>query len=180
MTDAGAIANFSAADNSALFIFKQKIVGKTADNGTKNVEIMIPLKFLRNFWKTLEMPLIKCEINLIYVPFVTLWTQDNAKLLQQIKSGFARTINWNKHQWKVSIQASKWYLDYLIDPSFQKENRLFVLLFENGTERTVHTKYYLPTVEIKNYNVMINGQKFWSASKNDLRTYDNIQKIAIG
>ena len=54
-------------------------------------------------------------------------------------------------------------------------------MFENTAERIVHTKYYLPTVEIKNYNVMINGQKFFDQPvKNHLRTYDNIQKIAIG
>ena len=65
MTDAGAIVNFSAADNSALFKFKQKITRKTAAGGTKNVEIMVPLKYLSNFWRTLEIPLINCEINLI-------------------------------------------------------------------------------------------------------------------
>ena len=103
------------------FKFKQKITGKTNDaNGTKDVEIMVPLKYSSNFWRT---PLINCEINLIltwsdkyvfsndreartyaitdtklYVPVVTLSTQDNAKLLQQLKSGFKKTINWNKYQ----------------------------------------------------------------------------------
>ena len=63
MTDAGAIAIFSVVDNnSASFKFKQKITGKTADSGTKDVEIIVPLS---NFWKTLEMLLINCEINLI-------------------------------------------------------------------------------------------------------------------
>ena len=102
--------------------FKVKIPGKPPDDGnTKDVEIIIPLKYLSNFWRTLEMPLINCEVNLIltwskdcvitnstgegkfkitqtklYVPVVTLSTQDNAKLLQQLKSGFKRTINWNK------------------------------------------------------------------------------------
>ena len=66
LTDAGAIANFSAANNnSASFKFKQKIIGKTADGGTKDVEITVPLKYLSIFWRTLEMLLINCEINLI-------------------------------------------------------------------------------------------------------------------
>ena len=52
------------------------------------------------------------------------------------------------------------YLDYLIDPSFQGVNRLFILLFENTADRTVHIKYYLSTVEMKDYNVMINGKSF--------------------
>ena len=68
------------------------------------------------------------------------------------------------------------YLDYLIDPGFQGVNRLFALLFENTTDRAVHIKYYLPTVEIKGYNVMINGQNFFfQPVKNNLRTYDNIR-----
>ena len=65
----------------------------------------------------------------LYVPVVTLSTQDNAKLLQKLKSGFKRTINWNKYQSKVSVLAPNLHLDYLIDPSFQGLNRLFVLSF---------------------------------------------------
>ena len=99
-------------------------MGKTPEAGNiKDVEIIVPLKYLSNFWRTLEMPLINCEVNLIltwskdfvitnyegegklaitetklYVSVVTLSTQDNAKLLQQLKSGFKRTINWNKYE----------------------------------------------------------------------------------
>ena len=51
------------------------------------------------------------------------------------------------------------YLDLLIDPIFQGVNRLFVLLFENEEDRKVHTRYYLPKVEIKEYNAMIDGKK---------------------
>ena len=98
---------------------KIKITGKTpaADNA-KDVEVIVPLNYLSNSWRALEMPLINCEVNLIltwsptcvissatgetnfkitetklYVPVVTLSTQDNAKLLQQLKSGFKKTIN---------------------------------------------------------------------------------------
>ena len=60
-------------------------------------------------------------------------------------------------------------------------NRPFVLLFENIADRTVHVKYYLPTVEMKDYNVMINGQNVFDQSvKSNLRTYDSIRKIATG
>ena len=73
------------------------------------------------------------------------------------------------------------YLDYAIDPSFQGVNRLFILSFDNSTDRTVHTKYYLPTVEIKDYNVITNAKNFFDQLvQNDLRTYDDIRKIAIG
>ena len=116
----------------------------------------------------------------IHVPVVTLSTQDNAKLLQQLKSGFKRRIYWNKCQSKVSIKEPNPYLDYLMDPSFQGVNRLF-LSFENTVDRRVHTKHYLPTVEIKDYNVMIDTQVFFDqAVKTNLRTFDNIRKIGIG
>ena len=73
------------------------------------------------------------------------------------------------------------YRGCLIDPSFQRVNRHFVLSFENSTDRTVHTNYYPPTVEMYDYNVMIDGQNFFDHPVNtDLRTYNNIQKIAIG
>ena len=138
------IANFHAANNSPAFKFKQKITGKTADWSTENVEIMVPLKYLSSFWRILEMSLINCEINLIltwsnkcvlsndtkaatfaitdrllYVPVVTLSTQDKIKLLEKLKSSFKKTINWKKYQLKVSVQAPNPYLDFLIDPSFQ-------------------------------------------------------------
>ena len=136
------------------------------------------------------MPLINCEINLIltwsekwvlssvskettfsitdtklYVPVETLSTKVNAKLLEQIKSGFERTINWNKYQSKLSIQVSNPYLDFLIDPSFQGVNRRFVLSFENRDNRTVNTKYYPPIVEIKDYYVLIDGQNVFDQLK---------------
>ena len=66
--------------------------------------------------------------------------------MQQLKSGFKRTIYWNKYQSKVTIQQQNSYLDYLIDPSFQGVNRLFALSFEN---RIGHIEYFLPKVEKK-------------------------------
>ena len=65
----------------------------------------------------------------LYVLVVTLVTQDNAKLLQQLKSGFKRALNWNKYEPKVTVQEQNRYLDFLINPSFQGVNRLFVLSF---------------------------------------------------
>ena len=102
------------------------------------------------------MPLINCEVNLIltqskdcaitnstgerkfaitetkfYVPVVTLSTKDNENLLQQLKSGFKKTISWNKYESSIKTIAQNRYLNYLINPSFQEVNRLFVLPFEN-------------------------------------------------
>ena len=59
-----------------------------------------------------------------YVPVITFLTQDNVKLLDRLKSGFKRKINWNKHQSKLTIEAQNQYLDYLIDPSLNGVNRL--------------------------------------------------------
>ena len=85
----------------------------------------------------------------LYVPVVTLSTQGKAKLFEQLKSCFKRTINWNKYESEVSIEAPNPYLNYLINPSFQEVNRLFVLSYENIEDRTGHTKYYLPLVQDK-------------------------------
>ena len=173
-------------ENSESFKNKIKITGKTPNNGnTKDVEIIVPLKYLSNFWRTLEMPLINCEVNLIltwskdcvitnsegeakfaitdkklYVPVITLSTQDNAKLLQQLKSGFKRIINWNKYESSIKTYAQNRYLNDLINPSFQGLNRLFVLSFKNEDQRKSHSTYYLLKVEIKDYNVMIDDKNF--------------------
>ena len=119
----------------------------------------------------------------LYVPVVTLSTQDNAKLLQQLQleSGFKRTINWNKYESSVKTFAKNRYLNYLINPSFQGVNRFFVLSFENEDQRKSHSTYYLPKVEIKDYNVMIDGKNFFDQPINSMnKTYENIRKIAIG
>ena len=94
----------------------------------------------------------------LYVPVVTLSTQDNAKLLQQLKSGFKRTINWNKYQSDPKTYSKNRYLNHLVNPSFHGVNKLFVLSFENKNDRTSNSNSYLPKVEIKNYNVMTDGK----------------------
>ena len=94
----------------------------------------------------------------LYVPVVTLSTQDNTKLLQQLKSGFKRVINWNRYLSKPELLAQNPGLKHLVEPSFQGVNRLFALAFENDTRRTSAKGYYLPNVEIKDYNIMINGE----------------------
>ena len=111
-----AIIIFSEDNITDSFKFKAKVTGQPGDDGTKDVEIMVPLKYLSNFWRTIEMPLINCEVSLIltwssicvliatnnqnqaatfeitdtkfYVPVVTLSTQENTKFPQPLKSGF--------------------------------------------------------------------------------------------
>ena len=79
---------------------------------------------------------------------VTLWTQDNIKLLQQLKSGFKLTINWNKYQSKAISKNRNPYLDFLIDPGFQGANRILALSCEDNKTRQDHTGYLHPKVEI--------------------------------
>ena len=152
------------------------------------------------------MPLINSEINLeltwskdcvitdsmgegkfqitktkLYVPVVTLSTQDNTKLLQQLKPGLKRIVNWNKYESNVKTFAQNRYLNYWINPSFHGVNRLFVLSFENENDRTSHSTFYLPKVEIKDYNVMIDGRNVFDQPINDMnKTYENIRKVATG
>ena len=82
----------------------------------------------------------------LYVPVVTLSTQDNAKLLQQLKSGFNRIINWNKYLSKPELLPQNPNLSHLVEPSFKGLNRLFVLVFEDDTQRASHSGYYLPNI----------------------------------
>ena len=117
----------------------------------------------------------------LYVLVVTLSTQENTKFLQQLKSGFKRVINWNKYLSKPELLAQNPNLNHLVEPSFQGVNRFFVLAFENDDDRTSDEEYYLPTVEIKDYNIMINGENFFDQPiKNNKVTYDKIRKIAAG
>ena len=110
---------------------------------------------------------------------MTLSTQDNTKLLKQLKSGFKRTINWNKYKSNIKTFAKKRYLNHLINPSFQGVNRFFVLSFENQNDRTSHLTYYLPKLEIKDYNGMIDGKNVFDQPINSMiKTYENIRKIA--
>ena len=185
------------------------MTGQTGNNGTKNVEIMVPLKYLSNFWRTFKTSLISCEINLLliwsaycvivstdaanenatfaitdaklYVPVVTLSQHDNAKLLEQLQSVFKRVINWNKYLSKPELLAQNPNLNHFVEPSFQVVNRLFVLAFENDAQRTSSRGYYLPNVKIKNYNVMINGENFFNQPIKDNKvTHEIIRKVAIG
>ena len=81
--------------------------------------------------------------------------------MPQLKNGFKRTISWNKYLAKPELLAQNANLNHLIEQSFQGVNRLFVLAFENDTQRTSNKRYYIPNVEIKYYNVMIDGKNFF-------------------
>ena len=117
----------------------------------------------------------------LYVPVVTLSTKDKATLLEQLESGFKRIVNWNKYLPKPELLAQNPNLNHLVQPSFEGVNRLFALAFENDAQKTVHSGYYLPNVEIKNYNVMINEENLFDQPIKDNKvTYQNFRKVATG
>ena len=148
-------------NNSKSFKYKASFIEKsTAVDGIrvfKNVKIAVPLKYLSNFWRSLEMTLINCKIDLeldwtndcvmsaiadtkfkitntnVYFPIVTLLSKDIVKLVKLLEEGFKRRVYWNEYQTKIKSRN----LDntnltrFLIDASFQVVRRLFVLAFDN-------------------------------------------------
>ena len=154
-------------------------------------EIVLPLNYLSNFWRSLAMPLSNCELSLtltwsenfvftditienaraaqgnnparpainaptnlifkisdteLYVPTVTLSTEDANNFPEHLKSAFKKTIKWNKYRLEVTNQTKPNNLNYLINQIFNKVNRFFVLSFENEEDRTFFPKYYTPKV----------------------------------
>ena len=179
----------------------------THNNLTKNnVKIVAPLKYLSNFWRSLNIPLINCEVELnltwfkncvliskstraadceepihrkidvpenaifqitdtkLYFPVVTLSKGNDIKLLEQLKTGFKRTIKWNKYRSQITVEGQNNNVNYLIDARFTNVNRLFVLSFARtilGDSRDSFSDYYVPNVEIKDFNVLIDGKSFF-------------------
>ena len=154
--------------------------------GKKEAEIAVPLKYLPNFYNSLNIPLVNCEVSLswsatcaitsmekrilvagqpdrggsptnttfkiidtkFYVPVDNLSAENNDKLLEKLKAEFKKTIKRSKYRSEISNQTKNNNLNYLIDPTFTKVNRLFVLLFENEVDRTSYEKYYVPIEEV--------------------------------
>ena len=210
--------NYSIKDSKS-FNYKASIIGKLEGNKTeKESEIVVPLKYLSTFWRILDIPLIKSEINLIltwseisvltskatrdadpnadpavvainnptnatfkitdvklYVPVFTLSTENDETLLEQLRTGIKRTIKWNKYRSEMTNQTQNNNLNHLIDPTFTRVNRLFVLLFENEDDRRSFSKYYIPTFQIKDLNLLIDGKSFFDMPiKNEEETYQQI------
>ena len=118
----------------------------------------------------------------LYVPVVSLSKENDIKLLEQLKSGFKRTIKWNKYRSQMTIQPQNNNLNYLIDPTFTNVNRLFVLSFSrnnNTDNRDPFSDYYVPNVETKDFNVLIDGKSFFDLPvKNEEETYEKIIEMS--
>ena len=118
----------------------------------------------------------------LYVSVVTLSNENDKKLLEQLKSGLKRTVTWNEYRSEITIQSNNNNLHYLIDPTFTKVNRLFVLLFAGnyeGDHRGSFKNYYSPNVEIKNFNVLIDGKNFFDLPvKDEQEAYEKIIEMS--
>ena len=119
----------------------------------------------------------------LYVPIVTLKTEDNAKLSKLLNEGFKRSIYWNKYK-IIFKNYNNEYIRERLDASFQGVNKLFVLPYASGdniTNENSYRKYFLPRLKIKNYNIEIDGRNFYDQPINDLiKQYDEIRKISTG
>ena len=191
-------------DNSSSFKYKSSFI--TNRNGVK---IVVPLKYLSNFWRSLEMPLINCKVELslkwnencvlpsagaaatftttdtkLYVPVLTLKIEDNAKLSELLSKGFERSVYWNKYKAILTNYAADSYIRERLDASFQGVNKLFVLPYASGnnvTNENSYRKYFLPRVKIENYNIEIDGRNFYDQGINDsIKQYNEIRKISTG
>ena len=203
------------ADNSTYFKYKVNLLGNIAaadpDNarvGRLNVKIVVPLKYLSNFFRSLEMPLINCK-NLtwkkecvlstavddavfiindtkLYVPVVTLSKEDNEDFIEQQNKGFQRSIYWNEYKTKEQTEdANANVFKYInLDPSFQGVNRLFVMAYSradnNQTTRNGQRKYYSPKIDLNKY-VIIDGRNFYdNPIESDIEKYRELKKVMIG
>ena len=216
-------------NNAPSFKYKANLIGNTENNGTKNgVKIAVPLKYLSNFWRSLEMPLINCKVELLlkwiencvlttapiganadatgadsatfkitdaklYVPIVTLSSEDNVKLSKLLSEGFKRPIYWNEYKVipnkivEIAANNEEKYIRELLDSSYQGVKRLFVLAYNNtvGDNDRVSIdffkKYFLPRVKIENYNIKIDGRNFYDQPVNDsIKQYNEVRKISTG
>ena len=181
-------------NNLDSFKYKVKLLGNPVLDGAiakLSIKIVVPLKYLSNFFRSLEMPLINCKIksNLtwkkacvlstdagnavfiindtkMYVPVVTLSKQDNKDFIEQQNKGFQRSIYWNEYKTKeINENADANVFKHInLDPSFQGVNRLFLMAYnrvDNQPTRNGQRKYYLPRISLNKYNVVIDGRNFY-------------------
>ena len=185
-------------NNSSSFKYNSSLVGDTvADGGEKkeNVKIAVPLKYLSSFWRSLEMSIVNCKVEIsskctencilsnsgtavtfkitdakLYIPVLTLKTEDNTKLSKSLSEGFKRPIYWNEYKIiPEKIYAANENIRILIDSSWQGINRLFVIAYLHDTASTAKSnrKYFLPRIKIKNYNIEIDDRNFYDQPMND-------------
>ena len=193
-------------NNSKYFEYKINLLGNpvVADNIAR-------LKYLCNFFRSLEMPLINCKVKLnltwkkecvlstdagdaafiindtkLYVPVVTLSKEDSKDFIEQQNKGFQRSIYWNEYKTKEQNEdADNNVFKYInLDPSFQGVNRLFVMVYSrvvNEATRDGRRKYCLPRIDLKKYNVIIDGRNFYdNPIESNIEKYRELKRVMIG
>ena len=186
--------NDLTTDTSSSFKYKVELLDNPvldSNIAKRSVKVVVPLKYLSNFFRSLEMPLINCKIKLnltwkkecvlstdagnavfiindtkMYVPVVTLSKEDNKDVIEQQNKGFQRSIYWNEYKTKeINENADANVFTYInLDPSFQGVNRLFVMPYNraNGQPtRNGQQKLYLPRIDLEKCNVIIDGRNFY-------------------
>ena len=215
------INNNLATNTSSSFKYKVNLLGNPNIVGNvarRDLKIVVPLKYLSNFFRSLEILLINCKIKLnltwkkecvlstdddaanaannpvfiindtkLYVPDITLSKEDNKDFIDQQNKGFQRSIYWNEYKTKEQNEnADNNVFKYInLDPSFQGVNRLFVMAYsrENNNQptRNGRTKYYLPRIDLKKYNFIIDGRNFYdNPVENDVEKYRELNRVMIG
>ena len=177
--------------NSNTFKYKNKITGNTYNvdagaqgydvnkNGTQEVELAIPLKYLGNVWRALNIPLINCEVSL------ELKWDKNCVItsLEQRDIGGGNRDNAPTGA-TLSITDCKLYVPAVTlskddDPIFTNVNRLFVLAYQNADDRQSFSQFYLPRVMVKDYNVIIDKLAFFDLPiKTEEEAYEKIIDIS--
>ena len=118
----------------------------------------------------------------IYCPVVTLSNENDVKPLDKLKLVFNRAIKWNKYRLQMTLQSNNSNLNYLIDRTFTNVNRLFVLSFTRnnaGDNRDSFSHYYVPNVQIKGFNLLIDRKSFFDLPvKNEEEAYEKIIEIS--
>ena len=191
--EANAVADLTV-NNSSSFKYKVELLGNQVLDGNitiRSVKAVVPLKYLSNYFRSLELPLINCKIKLnltwkkecvlsnqdgdavfiindtgMYVPVVTLSKEDNKDFIEQQNKGFQRSIYRNEYKTKeINENADDKVFKYInLDPSFQGVNRLFVMAYNSANDqptRNGQRKYYLPRIDLNKFNVVIDGRNFY-------------------
>ena len=211
--EANAINDFTT-NNSSSFKCKVELLGDPVLDGDvakRSLKVFVSLRYLSNFFRSLEMPLINCKIKLnltwkkkcvlstdagdavfiindtkMYVPVVTLSKEDNKDFIEQQNKGFRRSIYWNEYKTKeINEDADANVFKYInLDPSFQDVNILFVMTYNRANDqptRIGQQKNYLPRIDLKKYNVIIDGRNVYdNPIESDIEKYRELKKVMIG
>ena len=219
-------ANSTVADSSS-FKYKSDLLrypsNSTVNNNVralpantnpewKNAQVIVPLKYISSFFRSLELPLINTKLYIelnytknsvistvdaansttfkitkteLHVLVITLKIEDNNKLNQLLDTEFKRKVYWNEYKSKIeTITQADNDLSYkrsLLDAAIPGVNRLFVMGFPNAPIRISHRQCFLPSLNIKDYNVLIDGRNFYDQNiSDDFKKYEELRNVMIG